>query len=93
LPTVPPEPPHCAVVAALDVFEGKAPLRMNMNAEGACTDGPSHFEWDFGDGSPKVKEQSPIHVYEKPGEYTARIVIDDGEGRTDFDQVTITVLP
>ncbi|MBI1817161.1 MAG: PKD domain-containing protein [Deltaproteobacteria bacterium] len=94
-PEVPttPEPPHCAVVAVPPNIEGKAPFNASMQAEGGCTDGPSLFEWDFGDGTPHVKEQSPNHVYEKPGEYNTTVTIRDPDGRTDSDSVTITVTP
>lgn len=27
------------------------------------------FEWDFGDGTPKVTQVNPTHTYEQPGDY------------------------
>ncbi|MBI4514704.1 MAG: PKD domain-containing protein [Deltaproteobacteria bacterium] len=92
-PTATQEPARCAVIAMPELIEGGAPFRVELPAEGGCTDGPASFEWDFGDGSARVKQQSPTHVYEKPGEYTAKVTISDPEGRTDSDRVTITVTP
>ena len=36
------------------------------------------FEWDFGDGTPKVRKVKAVHVYEKPGKYTVSLTINDG---------------
>jgi PKD repeat protein len=53
------------------------------DATGAVT-----CEWDFGDGSPKVKETNPTHVYERVDDYEVLVVCRDeigtvGEGETD----------
>ncbi|MET4105522.1 gliding motility-associated C-terminal domain-containing protein [Hymenobacter sp. UYP22] len=31
------------------------------------------YVWDFGDGSPTSTEEAPTHVYEQPGNYTAKL--------------------
>lgn len=36
------------------------------------------YEWDFGDGSPKSDKVRVVHVYEKPGTYTVKLVVNDG---------------
>lgn len=36
---------------------------------------PVYWEWDFGDGSPKVYEQNTIHSYSKIGSYTVKLLI------------------
>ncbi len=48
------------------------------------------YRWDFGDGSPGSTERSPIHVYEKPGDYEAKLVVTD-DGATDEDSTEIQV--
>src|SRR5262245_12502593 len=61
------------VWAETDVDSGEAPLTVKFSCE-PLEDGvksPS-YEWDFGDGSPKVKGEAPSHTYTKPGTYTAR---------------------
>jgi hypothetical protein len=92
-PTPTPEPPKCAVILLPSTLDGSAPLAVDFGAEGGCTDGPITFEWDFGDGSPKVTQPSVRHVYQKPGQYTATVTGSDAEGRKDSDSVVITVTP
>jgi PKD repeat protein len=89
-PAVP--PPGCAVVASASVEEGAAPLEVHLTAEGMCTDAEGVFTWDFGDGSQPVHEQNPVHVYQKPGTYTAHVSIDDAANNAkDADEQPITV--
>lgn len=53
------------------------------------------YEWNFGDGSPKVVESDPVttHIYEAVGNYTVTLTITDREGLTNSTSKTITVLP
>jgi len=53
------------------------------------------YEWDFGDGSPKVVESGPVttHIYEAIGNYTVTLTVTDREGLTNSTSKTITVLP
>ena len=94
-PTIDPTnipPPACAVVASAAIEEGVAPLEVQFTAEGMCTDAVGQFTWDFGDGSEAVHEQNPIHVYQKPGTYTAHISLVDPENKAqDADEVGVTV--
>ncbi len=39
------------------------------------------WRWDFGDGSPPAYEQNPVHLYERPGNYTVTLTAVDGFGR------------
>lgn len=48
------------------------------------------YRWDFGDGSPISTERSPVHVFEKPGNYDVKLFVEDG-GITDEDSVEIQV--
>lgn len=57
-----------------------------------CTDAEGVFTWDFGDGSAPVHEQNPVHTYEKPGTYKARVsLVDDAHDAHDADEAPITV--
>lgn len=49
------------------------------------------WEWDFGDGSPLVAQQSPRHSYLSAGLYTVRLTVTDNEGLTDTDTTIATV--
>ena len=91
-PILTPPPPACAVVATASVEEGAAPLTVHFSGEGMCTDAEGVFTWDFGDGSAPAHEQSPVHTYEKPGTYKARVtLVDDAHHAHDADEVPITV--
>ena len=47
------------------------------------------FTWDFGDGSPTVAGSSPAHVYSDEGTWTVTLVVDDGDGGTDTDTLSV----
>ena len=85
-------PSGCAVVGAPSVETGTAPLEVHFTAEGMCTDAEGIFTWNFGDGSAPVQEQNPVHVYERPGTYTATVTLADPEhGARDTDEAPITI--
>jgi PKD repeat protein len=48
------------------------------------------FEWDFGDEELSM-EESPIHVYSEPGQYTVRLSVTDSAGQEQTDSVIIMV--
>jgi hypothetical protein len=84
--------PHCAVVAGVDVDEGVAPLDVQFESEGSCSETDGTFTWDFGDGSAVSHDQNPTHTYATPGTYTARVILEDPDNKvTDSDEMPITV--
>jgi hypothetical protein len=48
------------------------------------------YDWDFGDGGAHSSQVNPAHTYSMPGTYTARLVVDDGRGRTGRASAQIT---
>lgn len=69
--------------------EGNAPLGVKFSME--CSVG--NFEswlWDFGDGA-QSDAQSPIHVFDEPGEYTVTLTFTDAEGEEQTASVDISV--
>jgi hypothetical protein len=48
------------------------------------------YRWDFGDGSPISEERFPVHVFEKPGDYEVKLVVEE-YGVTDEDSIEIQV--
>ena len=71
--------------------EGKAPLRVQFNADIEGGTPPLKIQWDFGDGSPPSSEAKPVHTYEKPGSYTATLDVDDSAADSDSDWLEIEV--
>jgi parallel beta-helix repeat protein len=53
------------------------------------------YEWDFGDGAPKVIESDPVttHVFNSPGNYTVTLTVTNREGLMDATSKLVTVLP
>ncbi len=64
--------------SALRVSQGEE-VPFALNSVDAGSDG-SFCVWDFGDGTPIVKEANPTHVYEKCGTYTVTVIVPDAEG-------------
>ena len=87
------EPTKPIIIVFIDAEPevGPAPLAVQFG-----TDDPFHslmrptYRWKFGDGSPESTEKSPVHVYEKPGEYEVTLFVEDREA-TDEDSVEIQV--
>jgi PKD repeat protein len=51
------------------------------------------YYWDFGDGSGfQVAGINATHIYEKPGDYTIRLRIEDDDHEVDIKKRLITVL-
>jgi PKD repeat protein len=48
------------------------------------------YAWDFGDTATST-QQNPIHTYNTPGTYTAKVTVSDGKGGTASKTFTITV--
>jgi hypothetical protein len=44
------------------------------------TSDDAYCTWDFGDGSPVVREANPAHVFEKCGTYTVTVTAPDAQG-------------
>jgi large repetitive protein len=42
---------------------------------------PLTYHWDFGDGSSEEGSAKMSHIYQKGGEYTVGLTVDDGRGR------------
>jgi cytochrome c len=80
------------VVATADIDEGPAPLKVQLSAEGMCTDADGDYEWTFGDDTATVKGPTATHTYTKPGTYTANVKISDTAHNVgDTDEASITV--
>jgi len=48
------------------------------------------YDWDFGDGQ-RSTLQNPSHLYGSPGTYTVTLTIDDQDGGTRIDTITVNV--
>jgi hypothetical protein len=81
----------CIVIIDADPDFGEPPLSVSFSVESQCTGGTPALTWDFGDNSPPSSDPAPIHVYDKPGEYTARVLATAADGTKAADEIDITV--
>ena len=80
------------VIAEAEPDEGAPPLKVQFTASvEEESGGPYSYSWDFGDGSPKVTDQNPVHTYEKVGEYTATLTVTDQKSHKGTDEIDIFV--
>ncbi|NUT91413.1 MAG: PKD domain-containing protein, partial [Saccharothrix sp.] len=80
--------------AKADKTSGHAPLTVRFDSAGSRDpDGdPLTFAWDFdGDGTTDSTETAPSHTYTANGDYTARLTVTDGGGRSAAANVRIVV--
>jgi len=74
-------PPVCRLSVAPQGQVGEA---VTLDASGSSDpDGnPLTYTWDFGDGTPSTKSDSPrmTHSYARVGNYTTKVTVDDGRG-------------
>jgi PKD repeat protein len=62
---------------------------VNIKAEGA--EQITRYQWDFGDGHSGTG-QDTVHVFQKPGTYTLKLTVDDGEGLANSIQTAEHIL-
>jgi PKD repeat protein len=87
------DPPNKApsVQAAADPDTGQAPLKVRFSAAGSDADGDQlTYLWEFGDGQRSFR-QNPTHVYQQPGQYSAKVTVTDGNGGSASATVAVTV--
>ena len=63
---------------------GKAPLKVQFTDKSKYN--PTHWEWNFGDGTTSTDQNPPPHVYETPGKYTVTLVAKNAGG-SDLDTI------
>lgn len=78
------KPISALVRFVMDRSEGVAPLKVRFDASETDIPGEdiSGFEWDFGDGSPRVPGGATAeHVYDKPGSYQVSLRVRTVSGK------------
>ncbi|MDA2920854.1 PKD domain-containing protein [Desulfobacterota bacterium AH_259_B03_O07] len=70
---------------------GVAPLTVQFVIEIENAFGDVTFEWDFGDGSPKTGEVTPIHTYDSAGVFRALVIVEDSAGQVASKSVKIGI--
>ncbi len=71
-------------------LSGPAPLAVEFDASSTQTDNSVNYRWDFGDNYTAEGMQA-THTYEKPGEYAAVLLIEQGEVmQTNIQIITVT---
>ncbi len=68
------------VDAEAEPDEGPPPLEVKFTSIVEDQTGTVECEWDFGDGSPKVKALHPAHTYTKEGDFIVIIECTDSKG-------------
>ncbi len=73
-------------------FSGDAPLEVNFTGSESVDDvGVISYLWDFGDGSPTNATADPVHIFTEPGDYIVTLTVEDNDGNTDSNTLSIEV--
>ncbi len=84
------QPP--VALATATPLSGIAPLEVSFTGDNSTDDGAiESYTWDFGDGSPPSNEANPVHIFSTSGTYEVILTVEDSEGLSDTDNVTIVV--
>jgi len=77
-----------AVITASQT-NGEIPLVIAFVGIGIDPEGDSvSYHWDFGDGG-HSSSQTPVHTYTSPGVYVVRLTVEDEQGNTGTDALTV----
>ena len=57
------------------------------------TDMIQFWSWDFGDGSPLLNNQNPVHIYDSGGTYSTQLIVVSDFGCTDSVSKTFKINP
>ena len=84
------EVPVPDIVLGADPQSGPAALRVQFTSKGSTDPrgGRLSFAWDFGDGATS-SEADPVHVYERPGDFTAVLTATNDLGASARASVVI----
>jgi outer membrane protein OmpA-like peptidoglycan-associated protein len=86
------QPPRARISAPA---EGEVNAALTFSGEGSSDpDGDRlTYRWDFGDGtSTSLTTPTATHPYARAGNYTVRLMVDDGRGGTDATSATVAVI-
>jgi PKD repeat protein len=81
-------------VADADPTSGDAPLEVAFDGTGSSDPDPGDvltYDWAFDDGTAHGSGAAPTHTFNNPGTYHVVLTVDDGNGGSDTDGVTIYV--
>ena len=59
---------------------------LNVSFVDGATGNPVTWSWDFGDGSPVVTTQNPVHTYQQLGVYTVSLTVSDNNCTHTYSQ-------
>jgi OmpA-OmpF porin, OOP family len=96
-PPPPPPPPNRPPVCRLTVVpQAQVGEAVTLDASGSSDpdNNPLTYTWDFGDGTPPAKSDSPrmTHSYTRVSNYTTKVTVDDGRGGVCSATAPITVI-
>jgi PKD repeat protein len=74
-----------------DPDEGAPPLNVKWTSTVEDGTPPYTYKWDFGDGTAASTEANPSHVYQKEGEFTATLTVNDSKGLSGSEEYDILV--
>jgi PKD repeat protein/glucose/arabinose dehydrogenase/type 1 glutamine amidotransferase len=81
-------------VARVDIDTDTGPTPLTVSFSGERSSDPDGdditYAWDFtNDGTVDATGPTATHTYTQPGAFTAKLTVDDGTGRTGFENVQI----
>ena len=86
------EPGDLIAAPEADPLSGEAPLLVQFTGSNSLDDvGITSYLWDFDDGGNTSTEADPQYTFTQAGNYDVSLTVEDADGNTDTNSITIMV--
>ncbi len=82
--------PKIKVSITANPVTGSSPLQVSFTSSAEEGTSPYSYAWNFGDGNVS-NLQNTVNTYQTKGNYTAKIIVTDAEGKTASKSIAIIV--
>lgn len=80
-------------IANFEVFNNYCVVPCLLSFNNTSQNATGGYEWDFGDNTPPLFEENPVHEYQLPGTYQVSLTVSNSVGQTNSKTIPVTIAP